>query len=237
MRFLNFCAAMAVFFSAQATANPLIDQLIGATTVFLEEEIQQHLGQSSRDARYSISVNRLDPRLRLTLCPNEDLRASLESPATPVGRVTVRVACENEQVRWRLFVPAEVSLYQEVVVVTRPLGRHSAITEDNIALLERDIGQLRGSYLTDPAQAIGMRTRRSLREDSVLNPNQLELDEIVKRGDRVVISAANQQISVRMPGEALEGGVVGSQIRVRNSRSGRTVTARITAPGQVEVGL
>lgn len=237
MRFLNFCAAMAVFYSAQATANPLIDQLIGATTVFLEEEIQQHLGQSSRDARYSISVNRLDPRLRLTLCPNEDLRASLESPATPVGRVTVRVACENEQVRWRLFVPAEVSLYQEVVVVTRPLGRHSAITEDNIALLERDIGQLRGSYLTDPAQAIGMRTRRSLREDSVLNPNQLELDEIVKRGDRVVISAANQQISVRMPGEALEGGVVGSQIRVRNSRSGRTVTARITAPGQVEVGL
>ena len=237
MRFLNFCAAMAVFFSAQATANPLIDQLIGATTVFLEEEIQQHLEQSSRDARYSISVNRLDPRLRLTLCPNEDLRASLESPATPVGRVTVRVACENEQVRWRLFVPAEVSLYQEVVVVTRPLGRHSAITEDNIALLERDIGQLRGSYLTDPAQAIGMRTRRSLREDSVLNPNQLELDEIVKRGDRVVISAANQQISVRMPGEALEGGVVGSQIRVRNSRSGRTVTARITAPGQVEVGL
>lgn len=237
MRFLNICAALALIFSANASANPLIDQLIGVTTAFLEEEIQQHLGQSSREARHSITVNRLDSRLRLTPCPDGDIHASLESPATPVGRVTVRVACENAQVRWRLFVPAQVNLYQPVVVLTRPLGRHAAISAEDLTLLERDIGLLNGSYLTELNQAIGMRTRRAIREDSVLNPSHLELDEIIKRGDRVVISAANPQISVRMPGEALEGGVVGSQIKVRNSRSGRTVTARITAPGQVQVAL
>ncbi|SDU17435.1 flagellar basal body P-ring formation chaperone FlgA [Halopseudomonas salegens] len=237
MRFLNICAALAIFFSANATANPLIEQLIGATTAFLEKEIEQHLDQSSRDARHSISVNRLDSRLRLTPCPENSLRATLESPAVPVGRVTVRLACESEHVRWRLFVPAEVNLYQPVVVVTRALGRHDAINAEDLTLLERDVGQLNGGYLTELDQAIGMRTRRSMREDTVLNPNHLELDEIVKRGDRVIISAANSQISVRMPGEALEGGVIDSQIRVRNSRSGRTVTARITAPGQVEVAL
>ena len=237
MRFLNICAALTLLFSAHASANPLIDQLIGVTTVFLEKEIEQHLGQSSRDARHSISVNRLDSRLRLTPCPEQHLQASLESPATPVGRVTVRVACDSDQVRWRLFVPAQVNLYQPVVVLTRPLGRHVPISTEDLTLLERDVGLLNGSYLTELDQAIGMRTRRAIRQDSVLNPSHLELDEIIKRGDQVVISAANPQLSVRMPGEALEGGVVGSQIRVRNTRSGRTVTARITAPGQVQVAL
>jgi flagella basal body P-ring formation protein FlgA len=40
-----------------------------------------------------------------------------------------------------------------------------------------------------------------------------------------------------MPGEALESGSIGQQIRVRNTRSERTVRARITAPGQVEVDM
>lgn len=236
MRFLKQCMALTVFFSAASSANPLIDQLIGATTAFLEDEIEMHLARSAREARYQIQVSRLDPRLRLPQCADQDLSVSLESPAVPVGRVTVRVNCEGEN-RWRLFVPAQVSLYQNVVVAVRPLGRHNVIGNQDIALLERDIGQLGDTYLTDPSQVVGMRVRRPISADSAISASQLELDEVVRRGDKVVISAANAQIAVRMPGEALEGGITGSQIRVRNTRSGRVVTARILGPGQVQVAM
>lgn len=236
MRFLTGCAALPLFFCAGLSANPLIDQLIGATTTFLEQEVAAHLDRSARVARYEVKVNRLDPRLRLPLCPADALLASLESPAEPVGRVTVRLSCESE-VRWRLFVPAQVSLFQEVLVITRPLGRHSLIRSEDLALLERDVGLLGNGYLSNPQQVAGMRLRRQVNADTVLSPNLLEQDEVVKRGDKVVISAANTQVSVRMSGEALESGNTGSQINVRNVRSGRVVKARVMGPGQVEVAM
>lgn len=236
MRFLTQCVALTIFFSASLSANPLIEQLIGATTTFLEQEVESHLARSTREARYHIEVSRLDPRLRLPLCPEGALSASLESPAVPVGRVTTRLTCDSE-VRWRLFVPAQVSLFQEVVVAVRPLARQGVISAQDVVLLERDTGLLGDAYMTDTAQAIGMRLRRPVQADTVISPNQLEQDEAVKRGDRVVISAANSQVAVRMPGEALEGGSTGSQIRVRNTRSGRIVNARIIAPGQVQVAM
>lgn len=236
MRFLTGCAVLPLFFCAGVSANPLIDQLIGATTAFLEQEIEAHLQRSSRDARYEVKVNRLDNRLRLPLCPEGGLRTELESPAEPVGRVTVRVSCESE-VRWRLFVPAQVSLYQPVLVTTRPLSRHGVITAQDVTLLERDVGLLNNAYLTDLDQVAGLRLRRQVAADTVLAPNQLEQQEVVKRGDKVVISAANTQVSVRMPGEALESGNLGSQIRARNLRSGRVVKGRVTGPGQVEVAM
>lgn len=237
MRFTRHCAGLAVFFSASLSANPLIEQLIGTTSTFLEEQAEQHVSASTRDARYEVEVGRLDPRLRLPLCPQEDIAATLESPAVPVGRVTVRVSCESDAARWRLFVPARVSLFEHVLVTKRPLARHEVVQATDVALVEKDIGLLGDQYLTDPALALGKRAKRQLPGDTVLGSNHLENDEIVKRGDKVVISAANSQISVRMLGEALQAGTVGSQIRVRNTRSSRVVTARITAPGQVEVPM
>lgn len=230
-------ATLALTGFSSLQASPLIDQLIGTTSEYLEARIAAHLASNTQPARHEISVNRLDPRLRLPVCPSEAISAQLESPAVPVGRVTVRITCSSPEVQWRLFVPATVDLFQPVVISSRPLGRHAIIGADDIVLRERNIGQLSGGYLTEPRQAVGMRVRRPIPADSVISPNQLEQDETVRRGDRVVISAANSRVAVRMPGEALEGGSTGSQIRVRNTRSDRVVRARITGPGQVEVGM
>ena len=235
--YIKLIIAFALMGCGSLHANPLIDQLIGTTTAYLENKVAMHLAGSTQDTRHEINVNRLDPRLRLPLCPDDAISAQLESPNVPIGRVTVRVSCDSNEVQWRLFVPASVDLFQQVVLSTRPLGRHAVISAADITLRERNIGQLSGGYLLQPEQAVGLRTRRPIPADSVLSPNQLEQDETVKRGDRVVISAANSRVAVRMPGEALESGSTGSQIRVRNTRSDRIVRARITGPGQVEVGM
>ncbi|MDY3198835.1 MAG: flagellar basal body P-ring formation chaperone FlgA [Pseudomonadaceae bacterium] len=235
--FIRLIIAITLTGCGSLHANPLIDQLIGTTTAYLEDQVALHLAASSQPARHEISVNRLDPRLRLPLCPADAISAQLESPEIPVGRVTVRVSCDSSQVQWRLFVPAQVDLFQSVVVLTRPLARHAILGPEDITLRERNIGQISGGYLLQPEQAIGMRLRRPVQADSVLSPQQLEQDETVKRGDRVVITAANSRVAVRMPGEALESGGTGAQIRVRNTRSDRVVRARIVGPGQVEVHM
>jgi flagella basal body P-ring formation protein FlgA len=212
------------------------EQLVGTTQGFLEYAVEQYLKSSGLDERYEIEVSSIDPRLRLTACSNEDLDASLQSPAQPIGRVNVKVSCTNAS-PWTVYVPAQVHLFRDVVMVTRPLKRGETLSGDDVAMVERDIGQLNQSYLTAADQAVGYTLTRPVVADQVLTPGHLEQTSVVQKGDQVVIVARSGAINVRMPGEAMNAGSVGEQIRVRNLTSERVIKARVTGPGSVEVAM
>ncbi|MGH8404778.1 MAG: flagellar basal body P-ring formation chaperone FlgA [Pseudomonas sp.] len=234
------CVSMALL--SLATGQParadnvtLPDLLIGVTQGFLEFTVEDYLATTQTPGRYEIQVNQLDPRLRMPMCDRE-LTASLESPAQPIGRVTVKVRCEGAS-PWTVFVPAQVKLFREVVVVTRPLKRTGIIGYDDVAMRERDISMITQSYLTSLDQALGQKLTRPMVADQVITLVHLEQAEVVRKGDQVVISASSGGLNVKMPGEALSNGGMSEQIRVKNLNSNRVIKARVTAPGQVEVAL
>ncbi|CAK16561.1 flagellar basal body P-ring formation chaperone FlgA [Pseudomonas entomophila] len=217
-----------------ADAFTLPEQLIGVTQGFLEFTVEDYLATTQTQGRYEIQVNTLDPRLRMPLC-SQQLDASLESP-TPLGRVTVKVRCDGTA-PWTVFVPTQVRLLREVVVMTRPLKRESVIDQGDVALRERDVGTLTQGYLTQLEQAVGMKLVRPTVLDQVLTQQHMEQADVIRKGDQVVIVARSGSLSVRMPGEALDKGGMEAQIRVRNLNSKRVVKARVTGPGQVEVAM
>lgn len=229
--------ALGLFGYSQTHAADLTlpEELIGATEGFLEFMVEDYLERSEITARHEIQVNPLDPRLRLAAC-DSDLTQSLESPAQPVGRVTVRVSCEGST-PWTVFVPAQVRIFRPVVVVRTALRRDSIIGAGDVALVEQDVSLLNRGYVTEVEQVIGRKLTRATRTDQVLTPAMLQLAEAVRRGDQVVISARSGGINVRMQGEALSGGTLGQQISVRNLTSQRVIRARVTGPGQVEVEM
>ena len=136
-----------------------------------------------------------------------------------------------------MFVPGQVHIYRQVVIVNRPLKRKSVLSPTDLVLVERDIGLLNQGFLTDPEQAAGKKLTRPVLPDQVLTAAHLEQAEVIRKGDQVVITARSASVSVRMPGEALSDGATGEQIRVRNQRSERVIKARVTGPGQVEVAM
>ncbi|WP_339528571.1 flagellar basal body P-ring formation chaperone FlgA [Pseudomonas mucidolens] len=213
----------------------LPDVLIGVTQGFLEFTVEDYLATTQTPGRYEIEVKQLDPRLRMPMCDKE-LTATLESPAQPIGRVTVRVRCDGAS-PWTVFVPAQVRLFREVVTVTRPLKRTGIIGFADVALRERDISQISQGYLTSLDQAIGQKLTRPMVTDQVITLVHMEQAEVIRKGDQVVISASSGGLSVKMPGEALANGGMSEQIRVKNLNSKRVIKARVTAPGQVEVAL
>ncbi len=229
--------ALGLFGYSQAHAADLTlpEELIGATEGFLEFMVEDYLERSEITARHEIQVNPLDPRLRLAAC-DSNLTQSLESPAQPVGRVTVRVSCEGST-PWTVFVPAQVRIFRPVVVVKTALRRDSIIGAGDVALVEQDVSLLNRGYVTEVEQVIGRKLTRATRTDQVLTPAMLQLAEAVRRGDQVVISARSGGINVRMQGEALSGGTLGEQISVRNLTSQRVIRARVAGPGQVEVEM
>jgi flagella basal body P-ring formation protein FlgA len=234
-----FCVSVAFcLFSldshGQTDTATLPEQLIGVTQGFLEFTVEDYLASNQIDGRYQIEVKNLDPRLRMPGC-DKDLTATLESPK-PVGRVTVRVRCEGSA-PWTVFVPAQVHLFRNVVVTIRPLNRLAIISEEDVAIRERDIGQLGQGFLSSLDQAVGQKLLRPTVVDQVLAPNFVEQPEMVRKGDQVVITARSGSLSVRMPGEALSDGGFNEQIRVKNLNSQRVIKASVTGPGQVEVAM
>ncbi|MHC8304684.1 flagellar basal body P-ring formation chaperone FlgA [Pseudomonas sp. PB3P13] len=234
------CAMSAVcLFNAgsPALADPvtLPDMLIGVTQGFLEFTVEDYLATSQTQGRYEIQVNQLDPRLRMPMCDKE-LTASLESPAKPLGRVTVKVRCEGSS-PWTVFVPAQVRLFRDIVTTTRPLRRADIVQPEDVGLRERDISLISQGYLTTLDQAIGQRLTRPMVADQVITLVHLEQAEVIRKGDQVVITARSGTLSVRMPGEAMANGGMSEQIRVKNLNSKRVIKAQVTAPGQVEVSM
>ncbi|ROR59918.1 UNVERIFIED_ORG: flagella basal body P-ring formation protein FlgA [Pseudomonas psychrophila] len=211
------------------------DQLIGVTQGFLEFTVEDYLATGQIEGRYEIQVNQLDPRVRLAHC-DKDLTATLESPAQPMGRVTVRVRCEGSS-PWTIFVPAQVKLFRDVVTVTHPLKRGAIIDYGDVTLRERDVGLISQGYLTAVELAVGQKLLRPVVSDQVLTLTHMEQAATVRKGDHVIISARSGTLSVKMPGEALSDGGLSEQIRVKNLNSNRIIKARVTAPGQVEVAL
>ncbi|HEK1684685.1 TPA: flagellar basal body P-ring formation protein FlgA [Pseudomonas putida] len=218
-----------------ADSFTLPEQLIGVTQGFLEFTVEDYMTRTQTVGRYDIQVNNLDPRLRMPVC-SQQLDASLESPAQPLGRVTVRVRCDGTS-PWTVFVPAQVKLFRDVVVMTRPLKRESVIGEGDVALRERDVSTLGQGFLSELDQAVGMKLLRPTVLDQVLTLQQLEQADVIRKGDHVVITARSGGLSVRMPGEALSKGGLTEQIRVRNLNSQRVVKATVVGPGQVEVAM
>jgi len=211
------------------------EPLIGVTQGFLEFTVEDYLATGQIEGRYEIQVNQLDPRVRLAHC-DKDLTATLESPAQPMGRVTVRVRCEGSS-PWTIFVPAQVKLFRDVVTVTHPLKRGAIIDYGDVTLRERDVGLISQGYLTAVELAVGQKLLRPVVSDQVLTLTHLEQAATVRKGDHVIISARSGTLSVKMPGEALSDGGLSEQIRVKNLNSNRIIKARVTAPGQVEVAL
>ena len=220
---------------ALADAVTLPDMLIGVTQGFLEFTVEDYLATSQTEGRYEIEVKQLDPRLRMPMCDKE-LTATLESPAIPIGRVTVKVRCDSTS-PWTVFVPAQVRLFRDVVTTTRPLKRAGYIEPGDVMLRERDISLIGQGYFTSIDQTIGQKLTRPTVADQVLTLVHLEQAEVISKGDQVVITARSGTLSVRMPGEALSNGGLREQIRVKNLNSQRVIKAQVMAPGQVEVAM
>ncbi len=221
--------------TGSAHAESIQQQIIGTSTAFLEQISAQYLEDNHIIGRHTVKIGRLDPRLRLPQC-SIPLQASLESPAQPIGRVTVRVRCDSNA-PWTIFVPAHVNLYRNVAIALRSMPRNSIVQAADVQLSERDVSSLRQGYILDLENVIGKKLTRPVQPSRVISANSLKAAAAIEKGDAVVISAHGNSMSVRMPGIALEEGAIGQQIRVRNTRSQRIVHARVTAPGQVEVAM
>ncbi|GAA0758950.1 flagellar basal body P-ring formation chaperone FlgA [Ideonella azotifigens] len=132
----------------------------------------------------------------------------------------------------RQLVNVRATLSAEVGVALVALNANQPIAERDVALERRDISTLPDAS-SDLAELVGMSPRRALRAGQVLQKRMLSAPLLVRRGESVRIVARSGPVEVTNAGEAMDPGRLNETVRVRNSRTGRILRARITGAGEV----
>jgi len=183
-------------------------------------------------ARVEVEAGALDTRLSMAAC-GQPIRVAADL-SRQQARVNARVSCSAPS-PWNLYVPVEIRVFRPVLVATRELRRGEAIGTDDVALEERNVLAAVGAPpLAQAADVVGLHARRTITPGTLLSAGLVELPVLVRRGDRLGVSARSGGITVQINGEALGTARLGERVRVRNLQSGRVIDAVVTGSGSAE---
>lgn len=135
----------------------------------------------------------------------------------------------------KIWVTATIEVRSQVVVVTKPLGRHQPIDADDIKLVDVDLSKVPSQALKRLDEAVGMRAKRKIFPKTVLRRDYIEAPHVVQRGDLVQIVARSSVLQLTARGITKERGRMGERIRVENIDSKKQVYATVVDASTVEV--
>jgi flagellar basal body P-ring formation protein FlgA len=223
-----FFIAVPATLGAQPTPELGSDELSHLTQRFLADAAR--LDFANADVR--ITVDAPDARLRFPACANLTMTPHGQRG---FGRTSVTVRCEAPQ-PWAASLTATIEVWRPVAVAAHALAGQAALQPNDIVMESRNLADLHDQYVDSSERIVGWTTRRPIAPGAVLNLRQLVAPIAVAKGDEVRIRAGLGAVAVSMNGIALDSGMPGEQIAVRNVQSSRVIKAWVVAPGLVTTG-
>lgn len=205
------------------------EQIVGVVMDYLRRNIHEP-AENYQIKSVSVSKN--------VLMPSGDISYQVIPSANKdlSGKITLAVnLMSGGKIIKKVWAIAEISIYMNVVMTARPLGRYKLISDTDIQLVKRDLSKLPHNIITNCDDVIGKRTRRAIDANTVLRPDVVEMPPLVKRGNIVSIIAESDNLKVSTLGKAKERGCLGQLIEVENLDSRKSVYARVLDENNVLV--
>lgn len=171
---------------------------------------------------------------QLASCPRAPAVSFPDGERLDLNRLRVDVRCDGPQ-PWDIAVTVKPDIYLPVVVAQNTLERGHLLSPDDVSIKKLNISNLRGNYLTNPDDVMGLTVKRRVRERQAIALTQLESPVLVERGQRVMMIAEQGGVEARTLGEAMKKGRKGEVIKVKNESSARIVSAIVTESGVVKM--
>ena len=204
----------------------------------IQEKIEQDLFtelSTQFKGNLKVTAEKVDQRLRLTPCSTDQLEV-FNPYSTPLfNATTIGIRCNNTDNHWTLYVPVHISLEQAIVVAKHQLLKGQVISKHDVELANMDVSRLKQGYFTRKKQVIGQVPKQIINQGSFLQPNALEQETLIHRGQQVKIQVINESMKVSMIGIALTDGAANELIKVKNLSSNRIIEARVSSRSEVDV--
>lgn len=215
-----------------------VNQPVIATTeldsAFIEHFAKEYLltqFPSTDTNKVRISVARLDPRIAIKSC-NIPLTANIPEKNN-ARNVNVKISCAESK-PWKIYISAKIEITKAVLIARDTISKGDKLDQDNVVLSFISINRLRGEKLTDTRIVYGAKAKRRIAKGKTISKSSICL---VCKGDFVTIIASSATFSIKTRGVALSSGNINEQIRVKNTRSNKVITPRISAINQVIIHL
>jgi flagella basal body P-ring formation protein FlgA len=199
-----------------------------------------------------VLVNDLLARLKLAkedakieFDPRDNLYLSLTSPrctftidssrAAQLGPIAWDVSVKTDTSENTITVTANLSAWEDQLVLTRSLSPGQAILKNDLAPRRVLVETLAAAKVTDAQQAVGSVAARALKRGEVLTTDAIASPPVVRAGDFVTVSLKIGPTSVETVARALDTGSKGAAIRARNEATGQVYDVTLTGPGTGKV--
>lgn len=193
--------------------------------------LKSHVKASSN---YEFSITPLDNRLQLPACGGNLQAFNPHNQPIRAGRLSIGVRCSDVGM-WSIFTSVQLKVYARVLVLTQPVLPGQMLTRQLLSTEKRDTAGLGFGYFTRLDAVENKQATRYLAAGTVLHDGLVTEPTVIKRGEKIVISAVTPSYDIRMLGIALMDGAKGQSIKVKNLSSGRTVSAKVVKQGLVSV--
>ena len=181
------------------------------------------------DGRGEVDIGTIDSRLRLPACPN----IQVDLPPNNSALVTAKISCPAPN--WTLYVPIHLHDWVDAVVAAANLAPNTPLTTAVLTRGRTDAFAGSGGLITDPHQAEGKILRAGVMAGAPILTSQLDLPISVHRGQRVMLTLTDPEMTIKATATALDDGRVGDTITVQNTDSQKTLRATVARDGGVEI--
>lgn len=178
-----------------------------------------------------VEVGTIDSRLRLPACSN----INVDLPPNNSATMTAKVTCPEPN--WTLYVPVHLHEWIDAVIAATNLAPNTPLSVSQLTRGRADALAGTGGLITDPRQAEGKILRVGLTAGAPILTPQLDLPIAVHRGQRVMLTLNDPEMTIKTTATALDDGRVGDTITVQNADSQKTLRATVARNGGVEINF
>ena len=198
--------------------------------------LRPELGANLNSSDYDIRLD--SPNIAVNLASQQDNRIILTSLRNDsrTGRFTALFEAQsNGQLQKRITLSGRLIEMTMVPVLTASMGKNGVINAQDVEMQRVQVNSLSPNRASTMEQVLGMSPRRNLRAGQPLRLADLGQPVLAERNGLVTIVLRTATMRLTSQGRALDEGGQGDVIRVKNTKSNRTIFARVTAPGIVTI--
>ena len=132
-------------------------------------------------------------------------------------------------------VRLKIRKYADVLVLLDNVRRSDPVTVEQLTRQRMEVTTLHERPLIEPSELAGNRAKRNLKRGNILTARDLEPIPDVEFGRDVAIVYIDGLCRISTEGKALQSGLAGEYIKVKNKSSGKIILARIVDATAVAV--
>jgi flagella basal body P-ring formation protein FlgA len=178
-----------------------------------------------------VEVGAIDSRLHLAPCSN----INVDVPPANAAVMTAKVSCDTPS--WTIYVPVRLHLWVDAVVAATNLPPNTTLTSAELTHGKVDAFASNAGVVSDIREVTGKILRTGLIAGAPILSPQLDLPIAVHRGQKVMLTLTDRDMTIKATALALEDGRIGDSISVQNAESQKTLRATVARDGGVEINF